>query len=135
MSSITTAESGKDGTLTSTPGAGDTGDIGAEVTEWSADLTVESLEATNMDGGGYFDSVEGIRKGTGSFSCVSSTTVPEEGTVAAVVLANGTASGSRTITGDILITSVSQTTPVQGSTIAYTATFEFRGSFAIGAVA
>ena len=131
MSSITTGESGKAGTVTGTAG---TGDIGGEITEWSADLTVESLEATNMAGGGFFDSVPGIRKCTGSFTALSSTQVPAEGTVVDLEVANGVTPGQRKITGDALITNVSQTTPVQGSTISYTATFEYRGSFVVGVV-
>lgn len=131
MSSITTAESGKDGTVTGTAG---TGDVGGEVTEFSYDLTVESLEATNMEGGGFFDSVPGIRKATGSFNAVSSAAVPAEGTVVDLELANGTTPGQRKITGDALITSVNQTTPVQGAPTAYSATFEYRGSFALDVV-
>jgi len=131
MSSITTAESGKDGTVT---GTAETGDVGGEVTEFSYDLTVESLEATNMEGGGFFDSDPGIRKCTGSFNAVSSAQVPQEGTVVDLELANGIEVGQRTITGDALITSVNQTTPVQGGTTAYSATFEYRGSFVIGTV-
>jgi len=45
MASITTAISGKAGSISGTPGSGD---IGSEITEWSIDDTVESLEATNM---------------------------------------------------------------------------------------
>ena len=131
MSSITTSESGKDGTVSGTAGSGD---IGGEVTEFNYDLTVESLEATNMDGGGFFDSVEGIKKCTGSFNAISSTQVPAEGTVVDLVLAKGVTPGQRKITGDALITSVSNAIPVQGSTIAYSATFEYRGSFAVGVV-
>ena len=132
MPSLTTAESGKNGSISSTPGGGDTGDIGAEVVEWNATLSVEGLDATNMDGGGFYDSVEGIKKCVGSFTAVSSSSVPEEGTVTAMVLANGATTGQRTITGDALITSVDQSTPVQGGVITYTANFEFRGSFALG---
>ena len=131
MASITTAESGKAGTVAATAG---TGDVGGEITEWSADLTVESLEATNTSGGGFFDSVPGVRKCTGSFTAISSTSVPGEGLVTDLVVANGVTTGQRQISGDALITNVSQSSPVQGSVITYSATFEFQGAFAVGTV-
>lgn len=130
MASITTAISGKAGSISGTPGSGD---IGSEITEWSIDDTVESLEATNMAGGGYFDSVEGIKKATGSFTAVGSST-PEKGDVTAATFAVSDVSGSQTYEGDILITSKAVSTPVSGSVVTYTATFEFRGSYTIGTV-
>jgi hypothetical protein len=130
MASITTARSGKAGSVAGTPGSGD---VGAEITEWSLDDTVESLDATNMAGGGFFDSVEGIFKATGSFTAVGGTP-PGKGTVTSVILATNDTPGSDTYEGDILITSKAVSVPVQGSVISYTCNFEFRGSYVEGVV-
>lgn len=125
MSSITTAISGKAGSVAGTPG---TGDVGSEITEWSLDDTVESLDATNMAGGGFFDSVEGIFKATGSLTAIGST-IPAKGTVTAVTLQTSSVVGSATYEGDILITTKAISVPVSGSVVSYSLSFEFQGAY------
>ena len=130
MASITTAMSGKEGTVAATAG---TGDVGTEVTEWSATLTEEELDATNTAGGGFYDGVSGIKKCTGSATFIGSTE-PSEGTVVDLILATGTTTGDYEITGDAALTDISVTTPVQGSVVTLTASFTFRGAEVVGAV-
>jgi len=132
MASTTTAISGKNGTLTGTPG---TGDVGAEITDWNSSLTIEDLNATSMSSGGYYDNVEGIKKGTGSFKAIGQSTLAVEGTVTSAVFAVGSTTGQLTLTGDILISEVNITTPVEGDVVTFEATWVFRGSFARGTVA
>lgn len=130
MASTTTAKSGKAGTVAATAG---TGDVGTEVTEWSATLTEEELDGTNTAGAGFYDGVSGIKKCTGSATFIGSTR-PSEGTVTDLTLAEGATTGDWEITGDAALTDISVTSPVQGSVVAFTASFTFRGAYVVGTV-
>lgn len=91
--------------------------------EWSVDRSAEALDATDFDSGQDKEVLAGLRGATGSYTCLlDDTTV----TVAPGVSGAATfeISGSRTITGTILITGVRYGVSVEGlATVSFEFTF------------
>jgi len=109
----TAAISGKAGSVTNGGGAD-------EITEWSVTLTTEALDATSMSSDGWREFIEGLQGATGSFTAIGSR--PVTGSQSGISLNTGNV----TISGDVIISSVEASTPVDG-VVTYSADFSFTG--------
>ena len=118
MSCSTSAIAGYGGAVTGLAAA-------TEITNWSIDLTQEILEATSFASNGWREFILGLKGGTGTFTCVG--TPPAIGSDTSVVFDTG----GPTITGDILVGSITYNTPVDGI-VSYDVTFTLCGSISLG---
>jgi len=95
------------------------------VYSWSVDFTSEALESTDFTSAGYRTYIPGLKSWSGSFECRldSANAIATPG--AAPAAATFSADGTRTYTGDILITSNSLSVAVDGLA---SITVSFQGS-------
>jgi hypothetical protein len=126
----TTAISGCNGAVT---GVGGAGAVGSEVTNWSATIEAEKIEATSFDSGCYQEWIQGVKSCEGSFEAIGSV-APVQGDVATLTLDVSTASGSFRISGPAIIFVIGPSVQVKGSAVTYSANFSYTGVFTIGTV-
>jgi len=122
----TTAIAGYNGTVTAVGT-----EQGSEVSEWSATITTELMDATSFDSAGYREFVEGLKSCTGSFHA-KGLTAPANGSASSLVLEAG-AAGSLSISGAAIINEVNPGVPHDGL-VEFDASFSYTGSYTLGVV-
>jgi hypothetical protein len=125
----TAAISGCNGSVT---GVGGAGAVGTEITNWSATIEAEKIEATSFDSGCFQEWIQGVKSCEGSFEGIGD--APVQGDVATLTLDVSTAPGAFRISGPAIIFSVAPNVQVKGSAVTYSANFSFTGAFTIGVV-
>ena len=114
----TSAISGKDGSVSNANGA-------SEIKRWTVSMVVDALDATSMSSGGWREFIAGLQTGSGSFVCIG--TRPTTGAATSLTLNTG----STTIVGNAILTSVETETDVEG-VVTYTCEFQFTGTPTVG---
>jgi len=101
-----------------------TGTSALEINAWEITLTVDTPEATSFDSNGWKERVACLEGATGTFTSIgaSSTT----GLHAGCVFKTAPAAGM-TVTGDVIITRISDGTPVDGI-VTFNHEFTFTGA-------
>ncbi len=116
----TAAIAGYDGSVSGPSGV-------SEVTQWEIDLTVDSVDATSFDSNGWHEFIAGLQGANGSFTAIGSP--PATGAASSATFKTKS-TGGKSISGDIIVTSVKYTTPVEGR-VEYAATFQFTGEVTV----
>ena len=116
----TTAIAGHGGSITGPTGL-------TEVISWNADVVAESLDATNMSGGGWKEFIEGLKSVTVSAN-VQGSAVPATGISACTLKTK--ADGGSSFTGSAHLHRVGIGVPVDGK-VTYDVELNFTGSVAI----